>query len=84
MNKALNIACDFQGYLVCQILDNMVEVELKIKTTRGKYTLIKDGHMRMEKYHAWDRVDRRGQVHSKRRRAPRREFTTRDTTVDNS
>ena len=42
MNKALNIACDFKGYLVCQIPDNMVEVELKIKTTRGKYTLIKD------------------------------------------
>ena len=31
MSKALNAACDFKGYLVCQILDNAVEVELKIK-----------------------------------------------------
>ena len=46
MNKALNIVCDFKVYLVCQILDNTVEVELKIKTTRGKYTLIKDAHTR--------------------------------------
>ena len=49
MNKALNAACNFKGYLVCQILDSMVEVELKIKTTRGKYTLIKDAHARMKK-----------------------------------
>ena len=84
MNTALNVTCDFKGYLVCQIPDNMVEVELKIKTTRGKYTLIKDAHIRMEKYCAWDRADRRVQVHSKRRRTPRREVTTRDTTVDNT
>ena len=40
--------------------------------------------MRTEKYHAWDRANRRAQVHSKRRRTPRREITTRDTTVDNN
>ena len=70
LNKALNIAYDFKGYLVCQILDNTVKVELKIKTTGGKYTLIKDAHMRMGKYRAWDRADRRAQVHSKRKRTP--------------
>ena len=35
MNKALLVSCDFDGYLVFQIPDNTVEVELKIKTTRG-------------------------------------------------
>ena len=33
MNKVLNVSCDFNGYLVYQMSDNMVEVELKIKTT---------------------------------------------------
>ena len=52
-NKALNVSPDFNGYLVCQIPANTVEVGLKIKTTRGKYTVIKDTHMRMERYHPW-------------------------------
>ena len=38
MNKALNVLCDFRGYLVCQMPDNVMEVELKVKTTMGKYT----------------------------------------------
>ena len=84
MNKVLNAAHDFKGYLVCQIPDNTVEVELKIKTTRGKYTLIKDATQEWKNYHAWDRADRRAQVHSRRRRTHRKEFITRDTTVDNT
>ena len=44
MNKALNVSCNLNGCLVCQIPDNMVEVELKVKTTMGKYTLIKDAY----------------------------------------
>ena len=45
-NTALKIICDFDGYLVCQMPADTVEVELKIKTTRGKYTLHKDTCMR--------------------------------------
>ena len=30
--KQLNIACDFQGFLVCQMPKDIVEIELKIKT----------------------------------------------------
>ena len=74
MNKALNVACDFKGS----------RVELKNKTTRGKYTLIKDAHTRTEKYCAWDRANRRPQVHSKRRRTSKKEVTRRDTTVKNT
>ena len=48
-NTALNVSCDFNGYLVCQIPKNTIEVELKIKTTRGKYTLNKDTYARTER-----------------------------------
>ena len=41
MNKQLNASCDFLGYLVCQMHKDVVEVELKVKTKWGKYTLIK-------------------------------------------
>ena len=58
-NTALNVLCDFNRYLVCQIPKNTVKVELKIKMTRGKYTLNKDTYSRTERYHPWDRADRR-------------------------
>ena len=58
-NTALNVACDFNGYLVCQMPADTVEMELKIKTTRGKYTLNKDTCMRTERYCLWDRADMR-------------------------
>ena len=83
-NNALNVSCDFNSYLVCQIPKNMVEVELKIKTTRGKYTLKKDMYTRMERYCPWDRADRRAQIHTKKRRTPRRETINIDTPVDST
>ena len=58
-NTALNFACNFNGYLVCQMPADTVEMELKIKTTRGKYTLHKYTCMRTERYHLWDRADER-------------------------
>ena len=83
-NKALNVSCDFDGYLVCQIPDNTVELELKIKTTRGKYTLIKDEYTRTERYLPWDRANRRAKVHTIRKRMSQREIVSKDTTVDNT
>ena len=71
-NTPLNVACDFDGYLVCQMPADTVEMELKIKTTRGKYTLHKDTCMRTERYHPWDRADKRSKIHT-RRRTTRRE-----------
>ena len=68
-NTALNIAYDFNGYLVCQMPANTVEMELKIKTTRGKYMFHKDTCTRTERYHLWDRVDKRSKIHTKRRTA---------------
>ena len=81
-NKALNVSCNFNVYLVCQMLENTVEVELKIKTTRGKYILNKDTYTRTERYHPWDRAHRRSQVHTRKRRTPRRETVNVDTPGD--
>ena len=82
--KALNVSCNFDWHLVCQIPANTVEVELKIKTTRGKYTLIKDAHTRNERYHPWDTANRRAKVHIIKTRTPGRETVSEDTVVDNS
>ena len=76
------MSCDFDGYLVCQIPDIAVEVELKIKTTRGKYTLIKDAYTRTERYGPWDRADRRVQIHTRRRRTLQIDNTGKDTNID--
>ena len=86
-NTALKISHDFNGYLVCQIPPNTVEVELKIKTTRGNYTLNKDAYSRTERYHSWDRADRGAKIHTKRRKTNRKEMVSIgnvDTTTTNS
>ena len=70
--------------MVCQIPENTVEMELKIKSTRGKYTLNKDTYTKTERCHPWDRVDRRAQIHIRKRRTPRRETANIDTPVDST
>ena len=70
-NTALNVTCNFNGYLVCQMPADTVEKELRIKTTRGKYTLHKDTCTRTERYCPWDRVDKRYKIHTRRRIARR-------------
>ena len=72
-NTALNLSCDFHGYLVCQMPVNMVEVELEIKMTQGKCTFNKDTCIRTERYHPWDRADRKAKIHTKKRRSSRKE-----------
>ena len=73
LNKTLNATCDLDGYLFCRMPDNALEVEVKIKTRWGKYTMFQDTYTHTEKYHSWDRADRRSSVHTRRRRTPRRE-----------
>ena len=60
------------------MLANAVEVEVKIKTKWGKYTLIQSDNSRREKYHSWDRADRRTNIHTRRRRTPQREVVSND------
>ena len=57
---------------------NTVEVEVKIKTKWGKYTLVQGDNSRTEKYHSWDRADRRTNIHTRRRRTPQREVVDDD------
>ena len=51
-SQQLSVNLDFQGLLVCQIPKDAVEVELKIKTKWGKFTLHTDQYTRTEKYMA--------------------------------
>ena len=72
LNKTLN-TCDLDGYLFCRMPTDHLEVEIKVKTKWGKYSMFQDTYTRTEKYHAWDRADRRSSVRTRRRRTPHRE-----------
>ena len=50
-----------------------LEVEIKIKTKWGKFSMLQDTHTRTEKYHAWERADRRSSVRARRRRTPHKD-----------
>ena len=65
--QPLSVSIDFQGYLVCQIPVDALEVELRIKTKWGKITLHADQFTRTEKYRAWRKANR-WKIHSRRRR----------------
>ena len=54
--QQLVVSCDLNGYLVCKMPKDKVEVEWKIKTKWGKYTLLRDFHSRTEKYRPWERA----------------------------
>ena len=72
MNKQLNASCNFQnGLLVCELTADAVEVVLNVKTRWRKHTLIEDRYIRTEKFHPWDRSDRRVRIHTRRRRMAR-------------
>ena len=73
LNKTLNATCDLDGYFFCRMPDNALEVDVKIKTIWGKYTMFQDTYPHTEKYCSWDRADRRSSVHTRRRRTPQRE-----------
>ena len=64
--QPLCINLDFQGYLVCQIPKVALQVELKIKTKWGKFTLHTDQFTRTEKYRTWRKASR-CKIHSRRR-----------------
>ena len=50
-----------------------LEAEIKVKTKWGKYSMFQDTYTPTEKYHAWDRADRKSSVHTWRKRTPHRE-----------
>ena len=64
--QQLSVACNFQGFLICQMPKDVVEIELKIKTKWRIFTLHTNQHTRTEKYRPWKMVSC-CRIHSKRR-----------------
>ena len=51
MARQLNVTCNFNtGYLICDILENTVEIVVKIKIMFGKHTLVDDQDRKIIKY----------------------------------
>ena len=67
--KSLNATCNLNEYLFCKMPKGTLEVEVKVKTTWGKFTMIQNTHTRMEKYHTWEKAQR-CHVKSKQGRTP--------------
>ena len=47
-----------------------LEVEVKVKTTWGKFSMVQDIHTRTEKYHVWETADGRSIIKTRNRKAP--------------
>ena len=69
-NKSLNAACDLDGNLFCKMPVEAVEVEIKVKMTWGKFSMLQDIHTRTEKYHVWEKADGRSNIRTRKRKAP--------------
>ena len=67
--KSFNAACDLNKYLFCKMPEGTLEVEVKVKTTWGKFTMVQNTHTRMEKYHTWEKAQR-CHIKSKKGRTP--------------
>ena len=83
-NKSLNAACDLDGYLFCKMPVGALEVELKVKTTWGKFSMVQDIHTRTEKYCAWEKGDGRSTIKTRKRKATHKVTTkhTKDNTSE--
>ena len=68
-NKSLNATCDLDGYLFCKMPVGALEVEVKVKTTWGKFSMVQDIHTRTEKYHAWEKAGGRNTIRTRKRKA---------------
>ena len=79
LNKSLNATCDLNGYLFCKMPAEALEVEIKVKTKWGKFSMLQDIHARTEKYHAWEIADGRSNVRTRKRKTPHREMTNMQT-----
>ena len=83
-NKSLNTTCSLDGYLFCKMPVGALEVEVKVKTTWGKISMVQDIHTRTEKYHMWQKADGRSTIKARKRKAPHKMTTmqTKDNTSE--
>ena len=56
--KSLNVACNLNKYLFCKMPEGSLEVEVKVKTTWGKFIMVQNTHNRTEKYCTWEKAQR--------------------------
>ena len=68
-DKSFNAICDLNEYLFCKMPVGALEVQIKVKTTWEKFTMVQDTHIRMEKYPMWEKVQRCC-IRSRKRKAP--------------
>ena len=68
-NKSLNATCNLDRYLFCKMPAGALEVEVKVKTTWGKFSMVQDIHTRTEKYCAWEKADGRSNIKTRKRKA---------------
>ena len=73
LNKSLSATCNLDEYLFCRMPAEALEVEIKVKTKWGKFSMFQDTHTRTEKYCALEKADRRSNVRTRKRRTPHRE-----------
>ena len=69
-NKSLNTTCDLNGYLFWKMPAEALEIEIKVKTKWGRFSMLQDIHTRTEKYCAGEKADGRGNVRTRKRKAP--------------
>ena len=56
MARTLNSKCDFdEGFFTCDILKDVIQMVLKIKTKLGKHTLTEEHEKWTEKYQLFER-----------------------------
>ena len=77
-NKSLNAAYDLDGYLFCKMPVGILKVEVKVKTTWGKFTLVQDIHTRTERYCVWEKANGRSNIKT-RKRNTHQQMTNRQT-----
>ena len=68
-NNSLNAACDLNENLYSKMPTGALEVQLKVKTTWGKFTMVQDTHTRTEKYYTWEKAQR-NPIRSRKKKAP--------------
>ena len=83
-NKSLNTTCDLDGYQFCKMPAGALEVEVKVKTTWAKFSMLQDIHTRTEKCCAWEKADGRSNIRTRKRKAPHKvtNMQTKDNTPE--
>ena len=54
--KSLNATCDLNENVFCKMRKGILEVDVKVKTTWGKFTMVQNTHARMEKCCTWEKA----------------------------